>query len=122
MDGHAVGIGQPLGNSCAVPVLSAGIYGKSSKGRGSARFPNIELGTGRASQNSFRAFEIEPSSSRVRSASRASSSQGKTSFVLSAKRVFAMVESVVGGIVASLIITRAMPGTSGSNNQKETRP
>ncbi len=27
-DGHAIGIGKSLGNSCAVPVLSAGIYGK----------------------------------------------------------------------------------------------
>ncbi len=33
IDGHAIGIGQPLGNSCAGPVLSAGIYGKRRGGK-----------------------------------------------------------------------------------------
>ncbi len=32
-DGHAIGIGKPLGNSCAGPVLSAGIYGKRRGGK-----------------------------------------------------------------------------------------
>ncbi len=33
IDGLAIGIGQPLGNNCAGPVLSAGIYGKRRGGK-----------------------------------------------------------------------------------------
>ena len=33
IDGHAISIGEPLGNSCTVPALARAIYGKRRGGK-----------------------------------------------------------------------------------------